>query len=137
MKFAEKLRNLRQEKGLSQAEVAKAIGITVRAYGSYEKNTYPRDRSIYGKLAELLDCDINYLLTEDESFVAEAAARYGSRGKKQAERLVEGIAGLFAGGDLADEDKDEMMRAIQDAYWDAKERNKQRFTRNDYREKQK
>lgn len=31
---------------------------------------------------------------------------------------------LFAGGELDQDDMDEMMKAIQDAYWIAKEKNK-------------
>ena len=34
--------------------------------------------------------------------------------------------GLFSGGELSQEDMDIMMKAIQDAYWIAKEKN-QRF----------
>ncbi len=125
MKFGEKLRALRAEKHVSQEEAARAAGISRRAYGSYEQGgIYPRNRETYVKLAELFGCDVNYLLTEDEDFVAEAGARYGARGRRQAEELVREVSGLFAGGELADEDKDEMLRAIQEAYWIAKEKNK-------------
>ena len=34
------------------------------------------------------------------------------------------MAGLFAGGDLPDEDKDALFEAIQQAYWKAKLENK-------------
>ena len=37
---------------------------------------------------------------------------------------MEEVSGLFAGGNIADEDLDEMMRGIQEAYWIAKENNK-------------
>ena len=37
---------------------------------------------------------------------------------------VNTITGLFAGGELSEEDRDEVAKAIQDAYWYAKERNK-------------
>ena len=43
------------------------------------------------------------------------------------------VTGLFAGGDLAEEDMDVMMKAISDAYWIAKEKNK-KFTPNRYKE---
>lgn len=54
----------------------------------------------------------------------EAGAKYGSKGRRDARELMEEVSGLFAGGDLADEDLDEMMRGIQEAYWIAKEKNK-------------
>ena len=50
----------------------------------------------------------------------------GARGAKQAQRLTEELSGLFSGGELSQEDMDIMMKAIQDAYWIAKEKN-QRF----------
>lgn len=125
MKFGEKLKELRAKKNRSQKEVARAVGVSPRTYQGYEQEgRHPKKREVYGKLAAFFGCDINYLLTEDEAFVADAAARYGARGKRQAEQLVQEISGLFAGGGLAEEDRDEMMRAIQDAYWRAKEKNR-------------
>ena len=41
----------------------------------------------------------------------------------------------FSGGGLADEDLDEMMRGIQEAYWIAKEKNK-KYTPKKYRKNQ-
>ena len=89
MKFGEKLKYLRTEKKLTQADLAKAVGVSLRTYASYEQEgRYPRKRELYGKLAEQLGCDTNYLLTEDEEFVSQAGAQYGSRGRQQAEQLV-------------------------------------------------
>jgi len=131
MNFAEKLKQLRKQEGMSQAEVAKAIGVSQRAYQNYEiRGAYPRSREIYTKLAEVFKCDVNYLYTEDESFIDAAGAQYGSRGRKQAAELVSELTGLFAGGDIADEDMDEMLKALQDAYWQAKQNNR-KFARKD------
>ena len=125
MKFGEKIRALRQERHISQEEAAKAAGISRRAYGSYEQEgIYPRNREIYTRLAGLFGCDVNYLLTEDEDFVVRAGEKYGLTGRRQAQALVQEATALFSGGELADEDKDEMLRAIQDAYWIAKEKNR-------------
>lgn len=54
----------------------------------------------------------------------KATEKYGSRGHEQAERLIKEVSGLYAGGELAEEDMDAMMRAIQEAYWVAKEKNR-------------
>jgi hypothetical protein len=61
-------------------------------------------------------------------------ASYGARGKKQAEALMADVTGLFAGGDMADEDLDEFMKQVQAAYWTAKEKNK-KYARRDHGEK--
>ena len=74
--------------------------------------------------------DNNYLLSEDEAFIASAEEKYGSRGAKQARELMEEVTGLFAGGEMAEEDMDVMMRAIQEAYWIAKENKKNTPPRN-------
>ena len=133
MKFAEKLKKLRSEKGLTQQETAKAAGITTRTYASYETDgRYPRNRDLYGKLAAVLGCDTNYLMTEDEEFISSAAKQYGSRGKKQAEQLVNELCGLFAGGELSEADRTGVMMALQKAYFDCKEDNK-KYTPHKYR----
>ncbi|MBQ5338497.1 MAG: helix-turn-helix transcriptional regulator [Oscillospiraceae bacterium] len=125
MKFAEKLRALRVQKGITQQECADAIGVTSRTYLSYENDgRYPRKRTVYQKLAELFGVDTNYLLTEDEEFVAEAAEQYGSRGRRQAEALLAEMTGLFAGGELTDSDRDAIMIAMQRVYFECKEKNR-------------
>ena len=100
---------------------------------SYESGEcYPRKRDIYHKLAELFHTEENYFLNEDEEFLLSAAEKYGAKGAKQAQALVDEVSGLFAGGNIADEDLDVMMKALQDAYWIAKEKNK-KFTPKKYR----
>lgn len=133
MKFGDKLKQLRAEKGASQEEVAKACGVTRRTYIGYEQEgRYPRKREVYGILAEYFGVDPNYLLTEDETFVTAAAEQYGSRGKRQAEQLVAELSGMFAGGELSDSDKDAVMIALQKAYFDCKQDNK-KYTPKKYR----
>lgn len=125
MKFGEKLRKLRTEKSITQEEVSKAIGVSRRTYVSYEQDgRYPRRREVYTKLAEILGCDVNYLLAEEEEFISSAGDQYGSRGKRQAEELVSELSGMFAGGELSESDMDAVMIALQKAYFDCKADNK-------------
>lgn len=133
MKFAEKIRELRKERKLTQREVADYCGISLRTYVSYEQDgRYPRRREIYEKMAEIYRVDKNYILTEDEDFIEEAAEQYGSRGRKQAEALVSELSGLFAGGELSERDKDAVMIALQKAYFDCKVDN-MKYTPKKYR----
>lgn len=125
MKLAEKLKQLRTQKNMSQEAVANFAGITRRTYISYEcDGRYPRKREVYRKLAECLDVDVNYLLADEEEFIQTATEEYGSRGRAQAEALVAELSGLFAGGELTDSDRDAVMIALQKAYFDCKEDNK-------------
>lgn len=125
MKFSEKIRTLRIQQGKTQQSVANAIGVSLRTYVSYEQDgRYPRNRGVYEKLAVCFGVDRNYLMTEDESFVASAACRYGTAGKQQAEQLVAELTGLFSGGELTDQDRDAIMIALQRAYFDCKTDNR-------------
>ena len=134
MKFGEKLLQLRTTRHLTQEEVAKAIGITRRSYLDYENGSrYPRSRDKYEALAKFFDVDVNYLYTENEEFLDEATKKYGYRGRKQANALVNELAGMFAGGELTDEDKTAVMMDIQRAYWFCKEDNK-KYTPRKYRQ---
>ena len=125
MRFGEKLKKLRTEKKLTQEGLAKMAGISRRAYIAYEQDgTYPRKRETYTLLAQALGCNVNYLLTEDEEFVTQAAEQYSGRGKKQAEELVAQLSGLFTGGELSESDRDQVMIALQKVYFDCKADNK-------------
>ena len=134
MTFGEKLRKARKEKGLTQAELAKKAGLGLRTITNYEKGTsYPQRRNVYKILADILDIEADYLHNEEDDFIADVQATHGSRGRKQAQELMDEVTGLFAGGELAEEDMDEFVRAVQEAYWDAKKLAKKKFTRKEYR----
>lgn len=129
MTFGEKVKNERNRLGLNQDELAKKIGVTRRVISSYENDSSrPRGTERYKKLAEALGVNINYLLSEDEAFIADVEDNYGHRGAKQAKELLAEVTGLFAGGEMADEDMREMVDAIQEAYLIAK-----KTTRNTHR----
>ena len=129
MKFAEKVRAARLNMGYTQKQLAEKTRVALRTIVSYEKgDSYPRKRETYAALANALDVETNYLLTEDEEFVVNAAERYGTRGAAQAQAVIEGFSGLCAGGALSEEDKDAVMKALQDIYWESKARNVQKYT---------
>ena len=59
MKFGEKLLRARKERGLTQAELAKRAGLGLKTITNYERGaTYPQNREVYGRLAEILGIDI-------------------------------------------------------------------------------
>ena len=133
MTFGEKVKNERNRLGLNQDELAKKIGVTRRVISSYENDSSrPRGTERYKKLAEALGVNINYLLSEDEAFIADVEDNYGHRGAKQAKELLAEVTSLFAGGEMADEDMREMGDAIQEAYLIAKKNNK-KYTPKKYR----
>lgn len=68
MKFGEKVRALREEKGMTQKDLAEALQISTRTVVSYERGqSYPKQRRVYDRLASLFDVETNYLYMEDEA----------------------------------------------------------------------
>ena len=115
MKFGEKVRRLRNEKGLSQTELGKLCGLSLRTIRNYEVDgRYPKQREVYSKLAAALGCDVNYLLSENEEFVLQAKQTYGYQGARDAEELIADISALFAGGQSSN---DAMRRFRQPSDW--------------------
>lgn len=84
------------------------------------------------KIALALNVTTDDLIGNADILIAKAGEKYGAKGAKQAQQLTEEVTGLFAGGNMADEDLDIMMQAIQEAYWIAKEKNR-RFTPKKYK----
>lgn len=136
MTFGEKFKAERERMGLKQQEIADKLGINRRMITRYENGlSFPRSRDAYKKIADMFGVEVNYLLTEDEQFVVDAGAQYGSRGRKQAQELIADMSGLFAGGTLSPQDEDAVMKALQEIYWQAKERNTEKYTPKKYKEK--
>ena len=95
--------------------------------------SYPRTREAYQKIAAFFGVDVNYLLTENDNFLVTASEQYGGRGRKQAQDLLNGMSTLFAGGSLSEVDKDAVMKAMQEIYWDSKARNVEKYTPKKYK----
>lgn len=128
MKFGQKIKDLRLGKGWTQEEMAQKLGKSKRTIIAYENgDTYPRHRSVYAQLSELFGVDINYLLTENEEFITNAAELYGHRGQVQAKDILEQTANLFAGGSLSADDELAFVNEVQRLYLDSKVRAK-KFT---------
>ena len=128
MAFAEKLKAARTQAGLSQVKLAAELNVTNRTIISYESGQSLPSSDKLSAIAKYFGVTIESLISETEEFVAAAYEQGGRKGAKEAQALVDEISGLFAGGSLSEDDKDAVMRAIQNAYWKAKEESKRKFT---------
>lgn len=125
MLFGDRIKELRNLADMSQQELANRTGLSLRSIQNYESNQrYPKDVAILNKLCAALGTTIEELMKEEDQFILEAASKFGSRGKNDAEKLIEEVGGLFAGGELNEEDKDKVFRAITEMYWKAKDNNR-------------
>ena len=124
MTFGEKVRSARIAIGITQRELAERSGISLRTIQNYESGErMPKQKEYYTFLAQALKVDENELKEQEASL---RLPRYETERSfpKDIRRLLDDIVGLYSGGTLADEDMDAMMKAIQDAYWIAKENNR-------------
>lgn len=133
MAFSERLKKIRENKEMTQEQLAQRSGISRRMIQKYESGIARPRYDAAEKLASALELPVSELLGESGTLIAQAAEKCGARGAKQADELMSEVTGLFAGGELAEEDMDVMMKAITEAYWIAKEKNK-KFTPKRYRE---
>ena len=125
MLFGEKLRQLRLSNGYTQEKAAGELGVTVRAYQNYEAcRVYPKSSVVLAKAAAVFNVTADYLLSDEDRYIMDASDRGGAKARREVAELVTDLGGFFAGGEFSDEDKDKVMRTINDLYWKAKETNK-------------
>lgn len=136
MGFKERLKDKRLEAGLTQAELAKKASVTTRTIQNYEMGTRrPSNMKVVGDLATALGTTVDYLMTNADVFVVEAKEKGGSKAARDIDELVSEVTGLFAGGQLSEDALEGAMRALNDAYWMAKEKNK-KYAPQKYRHEQ-
>lgn len=125
MGFSERLKEKRIQSGMTQAELAKSSGVTARTIQNYELGARrPANIEKVQRLAEALDTSVEYLLGSGGMLTVEARERGGAKAEKDISELVSEVTGLFAGGQLSEEAMEGAMRALNDAYWIAKDKNR-------------
>lgn len=124
MKFPENLAKIRESKRLTQKELSNLVGVSLRQIQYYESGVNMPSKKTLDKLIKALDTTPSILLSEEEVFILDANDKGGSRGKRRAEKIVNETRALFSGGELNEESKDAVFKALQEIYWESKEINK-------------
>lgn len=133
MVFKDRLKEKRLEAGLTQVELAGKAGVTTRTIQNYELgNRKPANMEVIQRIADALNTTTEYLLGSSGAYVVEAQERSGAKAARDIEELVSEVTGLFAGGELSEEAIEGAMKALNDAYWMAKEKNR-KYTPKKYR----
>lgn len=71
MSVGSRIKEARQQLGLTQEQLAALVGVSKGAIGNYESETaYPKNEILY-KLFEALQCDANYLYQDDMKAMRE------------------------------------------------------------------
>lgn len=124
MKFEDRLKQYRENKGWTQAELGEKSGISSRMIQRYEAGTSRPRWDAAEKIATALEVPVSDLLGQSGMLVAEAADKGGAKSAREMSKLVEEVVGMFAGGSLPKEDRDAYMAAISKAYFESNEENK-------------
>jgi transcriptional regulator with XRE-family HTH domain len=133
MIFKERLKEKRGEANLTQAKLAKIAGVSTRTIQNYELGSRkPYQIEVVQKIADALNTTTEYLLGSSGIIVAEAHEKGGAKAARDIDELVSEVTGMFAGGSLSEEALEGAMKALNDAYWIAKEKNK-KYTPKKYR----
>ena len=128
MYFAARLKNARLDAGLSQQQLADKSGVAMRTIQNWENGERrPSNFTKVEQIAKVLGVTTTELIDNGESFVAEAGERFGARGTRDAKRLVADIKALFTNGEMADDDMEAFMKAVQETYWEVKAINSDKF----------
>jgi len=124
MSFGSHVREYRQLADMTQTELAEKVGVSLRTLQNYESNVnYPSNMLIVKKMADALGVKTGDLMEETDYDIIEAGVRGGSKAQKEVFHLVNQIRAMFTGNVLDEDDKDAALRALIDAYWDAKKEN--------------
>ena len=124
MKFEDRLKQYREKKGWTQAELGEKSGVSSRMIQRYEAGTSRPRWDAAEKIATALEVPVSDLLGQSGMLVAEAADKGGAKSAREMSKLVEEVVGMFAGGSLPKEDRDAYMAAISKAYFESNEENK-------------
>lgn len=134
MGFKERLKERRLELGMLQSELAAKAGVSVRTIQNYELGSRrPQQLEVVQRLAEALNTSTGYLMDSADHYVMAAQKQGGGKAARDIQELVAEVSGLFAGGTLDDEALEGAMKALNEAYWIAKENNK-KYTPKKYRQ---
>jgi transcriptional regulator with XRE-family HTH domain len=135
MAFAERLKEARKRKGITQAQLAKEVNMTARTIQNYELGTRkPQKYEVVERLAVALGVTADSLLNNTDMLIIDAHEKGGSKSARDIKALVTEVTGLFAGGEIDDSEKDEIMQALNFAYWESKKKNK-KYTPKKYQNK--
>jgi transcriptional regulator with XRE-family HTH domain len=137
--FSEKLRLARESAGLKQETLGERAGVSRRSINAYENAGIVPRANVLRALAQELGVSVEYLKNDGigdpnhgkqrEAQMNAVRDQLGTRGAREAQRLLDQNAAFFAGGEMPLEDKDAFFEAVMSAYLACKEAARTRYGR--------
>lgn len=115
------LKKLREEKGLTQSELGRELGISPSTVGMYEQGRRVPDVPILKKMSAFFNVSIDYLLENVNHDVPMKMPKDLNKFLQQSEIIFDGDT-----YNLTDEDRDLVMRSLEVAFLAAKRANKRK-----------
>lgn len=136
--FSSRLKELRAKKGLSQAELAKRLGVTQQAVGRWERDKNLPDNDILKKISVMFGVSLDYLLdnnTHHNDGLPPLTPKDERQIARDLENMVDSLNGAAAMSDDPEDEEDrEMLRAaLLHAMTLSKRMAKKKFTPKKYR----
>jgi transcriptional regulator with XRE-family HTH domain len=136
----EALKYLRAKKGITQADLAKALGVGKSTISMYEVGAREPDFEMLENIADYFNVDMMFLVRPNAA-AKEKAPTLTKKDERDIARDLEAImAELEAGGDMmfdgdpmTPEARESIMSAMRLGLEAAKAKNKERFTPHKYR----
>ena len=118
MTFGEKVREARGNAGLSQTELGRQVGVTLRTVRGWEvEGRYPSGADTYEKLANALGCELDYLISNDEIRALEAIKSKGHTSEaRQAKAVLNEARKVFASNVISKKEKMSFLQDIQNIF---------------------
>lgn len=128
----DRLKELRNKKGMSQRELANFLQLSPSAIAMYETGQREPDSETLKKIADFFNVSIDYLLGRTDLPNAHIPDDYTQKYKvtkrdlKQYEDFIRRAGAFFMDDQVAEEDKEKLFRDISEIFWKAKELNKRK-----------
>lgn len=120
--FANRLKELRkQEPGLTQAKLAKQLGIAKTTLASYEQGKRQPDFEVLSAIAKRFEVTTDYLLGENQT-----PQWANSKDTNDLEKFLNDNEGsmTYGGEDLTNEQKEQVRVAMATIFWKEKKKEK-------------
>jgi len=118
--FADKLRSLRKEKGLTQTALSKILGVSPSTIGMYEQGRREPDSKMLIKTAEFFDVPAGYLIGNEDSFRTQNIEEIKDLFIKM---LRKKQPLFFEGRELNDEEVEQIITLLQEGLLEAVKNN--------------
>lgn len=123
-----RLKQLRENKGLTQAELAKLVDISASSIGMYEQGRREPSKEVLLQFADFFNVSVDYILGRDKS---STKASHSPKDQRDLNEFLNNTEIMFDGElhQLDDEDREKLRHALEFVFWQAKEKNKRKPTK--------